>query len=133
MKEKKRDDTMRTFELESSLAGQRLEGTLVVACADRSSSYGVRVEDPGVEGFPEEALRQELQRLTARAATDCARVHELAATRSCTELRKRTAAELITRFVEHARFLGRWEPCFEAWLQVAEGVAPPGAPEKPRP
>ncbi|MDP1824305.1 MAG: hypothetical protein Q8L48_13710 [Archangium sp.] len=124
-KKKSGDDSMRTFELESSLQGQRLDGTLHVTCADRSSSYTVRVEDPGVEGFPEEALRQELQRLAARTLPDCARIHEFAATRSCTELRKRTPGEIITRFVDHARFLGRWEPCFEEWLLATEGVTPP--------
>lgn len=128
-REKKRsNDTMHTFDLESSLKGQRLDGSLLVSCADRSSSYALRVEDPGVEGFPEEALRQELQRMIARAVTDCARLHQFAAPRSCAELRTRGAAELITRFVNHARFTHRWEPCFEAWLLATEGVASPAPP-----
>lgn len=124
-RKKSGDDPMRTFELEGSLKGQRLDGNLHVTCADRSSSYTVRVEDPGVEGFPEEALRQELQRLVARTVPDCAHIHEFAATRSCTELRRRTPGEIMTRFVDHARFLGRWERCFEEWLLVTEGVMPP--------
>ena len=130
--EKKRGtDSMHTFDLESSLKGQRLDGTLLVTCADRSNSYSLRVEDPGVEGFPGEALGQELQRLIARAVTDCARLHPLAATRSCTELRKRGAGEVISLFVDHARFTGRWEPCFEEWLLATEGVTPPVAPRAP--
>lgn len=122
------DDAMRTFELEKSLHGQRLEGTLYVTCADRGSSYGFRVEEPGIEGFPEEGLRQELARLAARAVTDCARLHEYAATRSCTELRKLSVAAIISRFVDHARFLHRWEPCFTEWLLATEGVSPPAVP-----
>ena len=130
-KEAKRgNDSMHTFDLESSLEGQRLDGTLLVACADRSSSYTLHVEDPGVQGFPREALLQELQRLIARAMTDCARIHSFAATRSCTELRKRGAGELISRFVGHARFTGRWEPCFEEWLLATEGVTPPVPPSR---
>ena len=128
-KETKRGtDSMHTFDLESSLKGQRLDGTVLVACADRSTSYPLRAEDPGVEGFPREALLQELQRLIARALTDCARIHRSAATRSCTELRKRTVGELISRFVDHARFTGRWEACFEEWLLATEGVTPPVPP-----
>jgi hypothetical protein len=128
-KETKRGtDSMHTFDLESSLKGQRVDGNLLVTCADRSSSYALRVEDPGVEGFPREALLQEVQRLIARALTDCARIHTLAATRSCTELRKRSAGELIARFVDHARFTGHWEPCFEEWLLATEGVTPPVPP-----
>lgn len=126
--QKRGSDTMRTFEMESSLQGQRLEGALDVTCADRSSTYALLVEDPGVEGFPEEALRQALERNLARASSDCARIHELAATRSCTELRKRGQGELIARFVDHARFLQRWEPCFEEWLLVTEGASPPAPP-----
>lgn len=126
--ESKRDDAMRTFELESSLRGQRVEGTLAVSCADRTSAYALRVEEPGVEGFPTEALRQELQRLLERARSDCGQHHALAATRSCTELRKRTAAEVTARFVDHARFTGKWEPCFGEWLEATEGVSPPKVP-----
>lgn len=129
--EKKSGD-MRTFELESSLRGQRLEGSLHVVCADRSSDALVTVEDPGVEGFPAQAFQQVLEQGIARAATECARIHELAATRSCTELRKKTAGELIARFVDHARFLHRWEPCFEEWLLATEGVSPPAPPQPPR-
>lgn len=39
---------MRTLEQESSLKGQRLAGAPLVTCADRSSSYAVRVEDSGI-------------------------------------------------------------------------------------
>ena len=127
---KKENDPMHTFDLESSLKGQRLEGTLSTWCADRTGQYPVHVEEPGVEGFPEEALLKELERLLARAAVDCAGIHQLAATRSCAELSgKRTPAETIARFVEHARFLGRWAPCFEDWLIANEGVAPPAPPK----
>lgn len=122
------DDAMRTFELEKSLQGQRLDGSLSIACADRVNSYSFRVEEPGIGGFPEEGLRQELSRLGARAVTDCAHVHETAATRSCTGLRKLDPAAIITRFVDHARFLHRWEPCFIEWLLATEGVSPPAPP-----
>ena len=125
------DDSMRTFELEKSLKGQRLDGNLHVTCANSSSSYALHVEDAGVEGFPEEALGQELKRVLARSVSDCARLHAVAAPGSCAELKKRGAGEIITRFVDHARFLGRWEPCFEAWLLATEGVAPPAPPARP--
>ena len=59
---------MRTFELESSLKGQGLAGAPLVTCAERSSSNAVRVEDFAVEGFPEEALRQEPARAPSRGA-----------------------------------------------------------------
>lgn len=116
---------MRTFELESSLRGQHLEASLRVTCAEQSSDYALAVDDPGVSGFPHEMLRETLQRAIATAAQRCVRLHELAATRSCTELRRRSPSELIARFVDHARFLRRWEPCFEEWLLVTEGVSPP--------
>ena len=128
VKKSSSDDAMRTFELEQSLKGQRLVGTLQVSCANSGNSYTLRVEDPGVEGFPEEALGQELKRVLARSVPDCARLHEFAAPRSCAELKQRDAGEVITRFVDHARFLGRWEPCFEAWLLANEGVGPPTPP-----
>ena len=122
------DDAMRTFELEKSLNGQRLDGSISLTCADRINSYSFRVEEPGIEGFPEEGLRQDLARIAARAVTDCAHVHESATTRSCTELRKLDPGAIITRFVDHARFLHRWEPCFTEWLVANEGVSPPAAP-----
>jgi hypothetical protein len=125
---KKPSGELRTFELESSLRGQRLEASLHFTCADRAIDSVLTIEDPGIEGFPEQALRNALEGAIGSALTQCARVHELAATRSCTELRKRLAAELIVRFVEHARFLHRWEPCFEEWLVAHEGVLPPRPP-----
>ena len=125
---KSSDPSMRTFDLESSLRGQSLDGSLLITCADRSSSYTVHVEDPGVEGFPEEALGQELQRLIERAITDCARIHSFAVSRSCARPLS-APGETIARFVDHARFLHRWEPCFEEWLLKTEGVTPPAPPE----
>lgn len=128
VKKSSSDDAMRTFEMEKSLQGQRLEGSLSMSCADRVNSYTFRVEEPGIEGFPEEGLRQELSRVAARAVSDCAHVHETAAPRSCSELRKLEAASIITRFVDHARFLHRWEPCFTEWLLASEGVTPSAPP-----
>lgn len=125
---KKATNELRTFEMESSLRGQRLELSLHVTCADRASSYSLTVEDPGVEGFPRSALEETLVSAIARAVTDCARIHEFAAPRSCAELRKKSPSELIARFVNHARFNHRWEPCFEEWLLATEGVAPPPPP-----
>lgn len=125
---KKPMSELRTFELESSLRGQRLELSLHVTCADRASSYSLTVEDPGVEGFPKAAFEETLTRAIERAVTDCARIHEFAAPRSCAELRKKTPAQLVARFVDHARFNHRWEPCFEEWLLSIEGVGPPAPP-----
>ena len=125
---KKQSGEMRTFEMESSLRGQKLDVSLYVTCADRGSTYSLTVEDPGVEGFPKSALEEQLTKTIERAVTDCARIHEFAAPRSCAELRKKSPSELINRFVEHARFNHRWEPCFEEWLLTTEGVSPPSPP-----
>ena len=125
---KKDAGQLRTFEMESSLRGQKLDLSLHITCADRSSLYTLTVEDPGVEGFPKSALEETLTRTIERAVTDCARIHEFAAPRSCAELRKRRPSELIARFVDHARFNHRWEPCFEEWLLATEGVNPPSPP-----
>lgn len=131
--EQPRTDSLRTFELESSMRSQRVEGSLSLTCAGKAQLFDVRVQEPGLEGFPEEALRQELQRLVERAVTECGRLHALAATRSCAELRRLTPAEVIERFVTHARFTQRWEPCFVEWLEASEGVSPPPVPSAPKP
>jgi hypothetical protein len=129
---KKPSGELRTFEMESSLRGQKLDVSLYVTCADRGSTYTLTVEDPGVEGFPKSALEENLTKTIERAVIDCVRIHEFAAPRSCAELRKRSPSELINRFVDHARFNHRWEPCFEEWLLATEGVAPPAPPSAQR-
>jgi hypothetical protein len=73
-----------------------------------------------------------LKNIVERALSDCARIHQFAAPRSCAELRKKTPSELIARFVTHARFNHRWEPCFEEWFLATEGAAPPAAPSVER-
>lgn len=120
-----RPDALRTFELEKEMAGQRVRGSLTVLCADRSSLFTVQTEDLG-------ALPAELSRLVDQGVGACARLHTFAATRSCTELRKRTPAQVLERFVDHHRFTHRWEPCFVEWLLSVEGVAPPELASQPR-
>jgi hypothetical protein len=120
-----RSDFMRTFELEKSMSQRQLMGALRVSCADRTSSYAVYAAD--LEGLP-----SEVGRTLAVAVDACTQQHALAATRSCTELRKRTPGELTARFVEHARFLQKWEPCFVEWLLAEEGATPPRPPPPPR-
>lgn len=127
--QKKKDDSaMRTFELEDSLRGQRVEGSLRVTCAERSSEYPLTMVDPGVEGFPERALVEALERTVVTAAAGCARTQ---ANVGCAELVSGSPDQVIARFVEQARFLHRWVPCFEAWLLSHEGVSPPSLPESP--
>ena len=124
--EKRKDDSaMRTFELESSLRGERVEGSLRVTCADRSTEFPLKIQDPGVEGFPERALVEELERTVVTAAAGCSRIHEAAVARSCGALRELSADQIVARFVDHWRFLNRLPPCFDAWLLAHEGVSPP--------
>ncbi len=124
--EKRKDDSaMRTFELESSLRGERVEGSLRVTCADRSSEFPLMIQDPGVEGVPERALVEELERTVVTAAAGCSRIHEGAVARSCGAIHGLSADQIVARFVDHWRFLNRWAPCFEAWLLEHEGVSPP--------
>ncbi|MDP3155064.1 MAG: hypothetical protein Q8N23_20460 [Archangium sp.] len=124
--EKRKDDSaMRTFELESSLRGQRVEGSVRVTCADRSVEFPLMIQDPGVEGFPERALMEALERTVGTAAAGCVRTHEQAVSRSCELISTLSPDQIVARFVEHWRFLHRWAPCFEAWLLAHEGVLPP--------
>lgn len=124
--QKRKDDSAtRTFELENALRGQRVEGTLRVTCADRSVEFPLMIEDPGVEGFPERALVEELERTVATAAAGCSQIHERAVSRSCSALRQLSPDQIVARFVEHWRFLQRWAPCFEEWLLAHDGVSPP--------
>ncbi len=124
--QKRKDDSaMRTFELESSLQGQRVEGSVRVTCADRSDEFRLMIQDPGVEGFPERALVEELERTVGTAAAGCVRTHEQAVGRSCEVISSLSADQIVARFVDHWRFLQRWAPCFETWLLAHEGVRPP--------
>ncbi|MFZ5446597.1 MAG: hypothetical protein ACOZQL_41805 [Myxococcota bacterium] len=113
-----RPDALRTFELEREMSGQRVRGSLTVACADRTNLFTVQAEDLAT-------LPAELSRLVDTAVGACARIHTFAATRSCAELRRLTPAAVIERFVGHQRFTHRWEPCFVEWMLANEGVSPP--------
>ncbi len=114
---------LRTFDLD--VGGQRVEGFLVVACAERSNSFAFRVEEPGVSGFPAAAFDAELQRLLALATKTCREQHELAALRECAELQRRAPAEVTRRYTQHARATGQWATCFREWLEATEGASPP--------
>ncbi len=129
-REEKRDDPMRTFELEAAM---KVDATLALECAGRTTSATFRVQEPGVESFPAEALRRELERRLAADLETCAQTHRLAATASCADLRGLAPAQVLARFVGHARFTRRWEPCFVEWLEATEGVPPPPLEESPRP
>lgn len=114
--------TETTFELEREMNGQKVTGSLTIACADKVNLNTVTADDLA-------SLPQELARLIDFNVGACTRLHGYAAVRSCTELRKRSDGELITRFVGHAHFTRRWEPCFVEWLEATEGVAPPAVPD----
>jgi hypothetical protein len=114
-------DTLHTFELEKEMNGQRVTGTLTIACADRSNLNTLQAMDLA-------SLPQELARQVDLNVGFCRQLHTLAATRSCTELRKQSVGELTQRFVDHARYTGKWEPCFVEWLLATEGTTPPSPP-----
>lgn len=116
---------MRTFELEGAMRMQEVKGTLVLGCGGKSSNFDMKLREPGVEGFPEESLRQNLQRVIEHTQSWCQQAHRLGATASCAELSSKTPAEITERFVTHARFTRTWERCFVEWLEVTEGVGPP--------
>lgn len=121
---KEKDDIMRTFELEKSMRGQSVMASLSVQCADKTSLFTVNAED--VESVP-----RELARSYEQIVATCVNMHALAATKSCTELRKKSVAEITARFVDHARFNQKWEPCFVEWLAAEEGASPPAPPPFP--
>ena len=114
-------ESLRTFDLEKEMRGQRVLGTVNLACADRTNSFALSADD--VASVPHEVAR-----MVDLAVGACTRIHGFAATRSCTELSSKGPGELITRFVGHARFTHRWEPCFVEWLLATEGTAPPAVP-----
>lgn len=116
------DNFMNTFEMERDLNRKGATGALTVKCAGRTNSYAFAAED-------REAVTRELERLLESAVSTCAEHHRVAAAASCVDVGVLRPAELITRFVEHARFTRRWEPCFSEWLVVTEGVEPPAVPE----
>jgi hypothetical protein len=117
-------DMMRSFELEKQLRAARVMGSLNVSCGDRSSLFTVNAEDGA-------SLPREIAHMLPNAITACVRIHALAATRSCTDLRKKSAGEMTARFVDHARFNQKWEPCFVEWLAAEEGATPPDPPPLP--
>lgn len=118
------DDIMSTFELEKSMRAQGVMASLSVQCADKTSLFTVNADD--VESVPRELTRSYEQIVAA-----CVNMHALAATKSCTEIRRKTAAEITARFVDHARFNQKWEPCFVEWLAAEEGASPPAPPPFP--
>ncbi|MFT3713188.1 MAG: hypothetical protein QM817_36500 [Archangium sp.] len=117
-------DLMRTFELEKQMRAARVMGSLNVLCADRSSLFTINADDGA-------SVPAEIARTLENAIAACVKIHQLAATRSCTELRKRPPAEVTARFVDHARFNQKWEPCFVEWLAAEEGASPPAPPPIP--
>lgn len=119
-----KDDELRTFELRQ----MKVLVTLTSTCAGQSTSTDFSVQEPGTETFPDEAFRHELEVRVPEIITACGRRHQLRSTASCTELRKLGAADLIRRFVEHARFTHRWETCFAEWFEATEGVQLPPPP-----
>ncbi len=116
-----KDDSMRTFELRS----MNVQGTLSFTCAGKTEDTPLRIEDPTSDSFPSESFRHELEQRVPEAVKTCGRRHQLASTASCTELRSLGAADIIRRFVDHARFTHRWEPCFAEWFVVTEGAQLP--------
>lgn len=114
---------LRTFDMD--LGGQRVEGFLVVACADKSNSFSFRVEEPGVSGFPAAALDAELGKLVGVATKTCREQRDLAALKDCAELKGRSPADTLRRYALHAKATGAWATCFREWLETTEGVAPP--------
>lgn len=119
-----KDDSMRTFELRS----MKVQGTLSFTCAGKTEDKPLRIEDPTSDSFPSESFRHELAQRVPDAVKACSRRHQLASTASCTELRSLGAADIMRRFVDHARFTHRWEPCFEEWFVVTEGAQLPSWP-----
>lgn len=120
-KKKEEDDAMRTFELRS----MKVTVGLTYTCAGQVSDGGFTVQDPALETFPDETLRHELEQRVPQFVTACARRHQLTATASCTQLRSLGAADIMKRFVGHARFTHRWEPCFVEWFEATEGARLP--------
>lgn len=115
------DNFMSTFEMERDLNRKGATGSLTVKCAGKSTALNFTAED-------RDAVTRELERLFETAMQTCTNQHRFASTASCVDLSALKAPELITRFVEHARFTRRWEPCFSEWLVATEGVEPPEVP-----
>lgn len=116
-----KDDEMRTFELRQ----MKVLISMTSTCAGQSSTAEFNVQDPGSETFPDEAFRHEFEMRVPELVTACGRRHQLQSTASCTLLRKLGAADIIRKFVEHARFTKKWEPCFAEWFEVTEGAQLP--------
>ncbi len=118
------DDAMRTFELRSL----KVTTQLSITCAGVTGQAQLKVEDPGVDGFPAERFVELLQERVREAQAACAQRQHYAQTASCADLRRYGAGDLIKRFVGHARFTHRWEPCFAEWFLVTEGAQLPPPP-----
>lgn len=116
---------LRTFEMEGAMRMQEVRGTLALNCGGKTTSFELKLREPGNDGFPEQSLKEDLQRLAERSQSWCQQMHRLAATGSCAELSSKTPAEMIERFVTHARFTHTWERCFVEWLEATEGVSVP--------
>lgn len=116
-----KDDELRTFELRQ----MKVIISLTTTCAGQTTSTDFTVQEPGSETFPEEAFRHELEVRIPEVITACGRRHRLQSTASCTLLRKLGAADIIRKFVEHARFTHAWEPCFAEWFEATEGAQLP--------
>lgn len=121
-KDESSDNFMSTFDLERDLNRKGATGSLTVKCAGKSNALSFTAED-------RDAVTREVERLLEAAMQTCTNQHRFASTASCVDVGVLRAPELITRFVEHARFTRRWEPCFAEWLVVTEGAEPPAVPE----
>ncbi|MFO0598947.1 MAG: hypothetical protein U0228_26805 [Myxococcaceae bacterium] len=112
---------LRTFDLERELLDKKVSGSLTVTCAGKESRFAVNAPE-------RETLVLELQHALESAVSACAELHRFAAVRSCADVNRLDAGTLTARFVDHARYTRKWEPCFVEWLAAVEGVGPPELP-----
>ncbi len=119
-------DAMTTFDLERSMRKERVEGTLVVNCAGRTTSARFSMDDVLTDSAlgHDDALRAKLSHLVEQAHATCRSFAEASTRSECTVLDTTPPDALEERFTTLFFETGTWAPCFAKWFEERYGVGP---------
>jgi hypothetical protein len=120
-------EALTTFDLERSMRRERVEGTLVVSCAGRTTSSRFAMDDVLADSAlgHDDALAAQVQHLVEKARATCRTYAETSARSECTVLDRSSPEALEERFTALFFETGSWAPCFAKWFEERYGV-PPG-------
>ncbi len=129
-------DDQRTFDLEHSLARERIDGDVAISCGaayQRVSFSVTTLADQATDGplAAQDASRSHqgpLARELERAAAIAHRLCGAPAAAPCDDLDDARALDVEERLTAHALSAGRWATCAGPWLERRYGLPPPAPP-----